>query len=91
MLDDNPGAPKHNTLRCNVICRCKPMWLAKEVAEYGTVAANLTLDNDTECVDAPQGDFRLRSDSSVYRKLPQFRPIPSDAIGLQVDEYRRRK
>jgi len=91
VLDDNPGSPKHDTLRYNVICGCKPMWLAKEVTEYGTVADNLTLDGDTEFVNAPKGDFRLRSDSSVYRKLPQFRPIPFDAIGLQVDEYRQRK
>jgi hypothetical protein len=91
VLDDQPAAPKHNTLRNNVVCRCKPMQLAKEVAQYGTVADNLTLVDDAELVDAAKGDFRLRSDSSVYRKLPQFLPIPLESIGLQVDEYRREK
>jgi hypothetical protein len=91
LLDDQPGAPKHNTLRYNVICRCKPMQLAKEVTADGTVADNLTLDDDAGFVDVAHGDFRLRRDSPVYRKLPQFRPIPFDAIGLQIDEYRRRK
>jgi hypothetical protein len=91
VLDDNPGAPKHNTLRYNVIYGCKPMRLAREVTEYGKVADNLTLDDSTEFIDAAKGDFRLRSDSSVYRKLPQFRPIPFDTIGMQADEYRQRK
>jgi hypothetical protein len=91
LLDDQPGAPKHNTLRYNVICRCKPMQLAKEVTADGTVADNLTLDDDAGFVDVAHGDFRLHRDSPVYRKLPQFRPIPFDAIGLQIDEYRRRK
>ena len=88
VLDDNPGAPKHNTLRYNVIYRCKPLRLAKEVTQYGTVTDNLTLTDDKGFVAAAQGDFRLRGDAAVYRTLPQFRPIPFDAMGLRVDEYR---
>lgn len=89
LLDDDPGSPKGNTIRLNVVCRSRPMSLAKEVVEFGTIADNLTTDEDLGFVDAGSMNFQLRDDSLVYKKLPTFEPIPFEKIGLRTDEYRK--
>ena len=33
-------------------------------------------------------NFQLRDDSIVYRKIPGFKKIPFEKIGLYQDEYR---
>lgn len=88
VLDDDPGSPKGNTVRLNVVYRTKPLELATEVVKFGTVADNLTTDEDLSFVDAAKMDFRLRDDSLVFQKLPKFEKIPFEKIGLYVDEYR---
>jgi hypothetical protein len=40
-------------------------------------------DADTGFVDAARGDFRLRPDAEVLKRLPGFQPIPFDQIGLE--------
>lgn len=35
-----------------------------------------------------KGDFNLKPDSIILRKLPNFKPIPFDKIGLYKDEWR---
>jgi hypothetical protein len=83
LLDDNPGAPKGNVLRNNVVWRSKPMKLAKEVVEFGTVSDNLTTDEDLGFTDAAKMNFQLNADSPVFRKLPGFQRIPVEKIGLR--------
>ena len=34
-------------------------------------------------------DFRLRDDSVVYEKVPGFKPIPFERIGLYRDAFRK--
>ena len=65
------------------------MSLAKEVVQFGTVADNLTTDEDLGFQDAGKMDFRLRDESVVFKKLPKFQRIPFEKIGLCVDEYRK--
>jgi len=88
LLADNPGAPKGNLIRYNVIQKSPPMSLAKEVTELGTVADNLTTDEDLGFESTAGMGFRLRGDSPVFKKLPKFRQIPFEKIGLYADEYR---
>ena len=45
---------------------------------------------DPGFVDAAKLDFRLKPGSPVFKKLPAFKPIPMEKIGLYVDEYRPR-
>jgi len=85
LLADNPGAPKGNIVRWNVVCRSKPMHLAKEVTQFGTVAENLTLDGDPGFRDAAKMDFRLRDDSQVFQKLPKFQQVRLGALGAKPD------
>lgn len=50
---------------------------------------NFQTDEDPGFVDLEGGNFMLRDDSEVYKKLEGFKPIPFDKMGLYVDEYRR--
>lgn len=45
---------------------------------------------DPGFVNAATGDFRLRPDAEFLPRLPGFKPIPFEKIGLYVDELRKR-
>ena len=83
VLDDGPGVPKYNVVRNNVIQRCKAMNIAAAAREYGTIADNLVTNAALGFVDAKKMDFRLKKSSIIYRKLPGFKKIPFDRIGLR--------
>lgn len=89
LLQDNPGSPKGNVIRSNIIYRSRPMQLAKEVVQFGVVADNLTADKGLGFQNVGKMGFGLRDDSVVFRKLPKFQKIPFEKIGLYVDEYRK--
>jgi len=50
---------------------------------------NFVTATDPGFVAAAKGNFALKPDSVVFRKIPGFQPIPFDKIGLFKDEYRR--
>jgi hypothetical protein len=50
---------------------------------------NFVTPTDPGFVDAAKGNFELKPDSVVFKKIPDFQPIPFEKIGLRVDEYRR--
>lgn len=50
---------------------------------------NYRTDSDPGFVDYKNGNFNLRSDSEVFKKIPGFEPLPFDKMGLYADEYRR--
>jgi parallel beta helix pectate lyase-like protein len=85
LLRDDPGAPKYNAIRFNVLYRCKPMQLARAVVSAGAVRPNLDVGSDPGFVDERSGDFRLRPDSLVLHKFPKFEEIPIARIGLLTD------
>ena len=64
---------------------------AKPPVERITVVDNLVLgdDEDPGFVDAAAGDFQLKPDSVVFKKIPGFEAIPFEKIGLVSDEYRK--
>ena len=49
---------------------------------------NWETDADPGFVAAASGDFALRADAPVFRRVPGFKPIPFAQIGLYQDEYR---
>ncbi|MCE5276910.1 MAG: right-handed parallel beta-helix repeat-containing protein [Planctomycetaceae bacterium] len=73
LLGDEPGSPKGNVVRHNVIAAAGAMQLAGEVTRYGTVSDNLVLKTAPKLPLAPA--------SEVFKKLPAFKPIPFDQIG----------
>ena len=89
ILDDDPGVPKGNIIRLNVIQASKPIVTAPDVDRFGVVADNWMTDEDLGFQDADKMDFRLRDDSAIFEELPKFQKIPFEKIGLYIDEYRK--
>lgn len=87
--EDEPAVPKGNSFARNVMVRCGAPSFAAEVARFGTVADNLETTEDPGFADPLRLDFSLPADSPLYRRLPGFRPVPFDRIGLYRDEMRR--
>ena len=97
ILDEIPQAPLGNVLVRNVSVRsgwrnpeeeCRK-WFAKNIdRQYMRVENNYVTDEDPGFVDAEQMNFALREDSVAFEKVPGFKRIPFDRIGLYEDEFR---
>ncbi len=84
-LDPQPGRPRVNVARDNVLVECGEISSGNWQCDP---AAMLVVDHDPGFVDAARGDFGLRADCEVYAALPGFEPIPFDRIGLCVSHLR---
>ncbi|MBN1422519.1 MAG: right-handed parallel beta-helix repeat-containing protein, partial [Planctomycetes bacterium] len=100
ILDEIPQAPLGNTLLRNVSYRsswrdpeaeCRRTFHTHIDRPYMTIADNYVTDEDPGFVGAAAGNYALRDDSIVYEKVPGFRRIPWERIGLYLDEFRRRR
>ncbi len=76
-------SPMNNVVRHNVAYKCRQFLRGKAKEEL-----NLVTNEDPGFVDAAKGDFRLRPDAAVYKKLPDFKPIPFEKIGFYSDQWR---
>jgi len=81
ILDNRPAAPVGNVVTRNVFARCDTKELADEARDLGTIEGNLTTDEDPGFAAPEQLDFRLREDSAVFERLPEFERIPFDKVG----------
>jgi hypothetical protein len=85
-MDPPPEAPRENRARLNLMVRCGEIsggnWRMEEGLVWATPA-------DPGFVNAAQGDYRLRPDSEVLRRLPGFQPPPLDQMGLRGAGSRR--
>jgi hypothetical protein len=86
LLEDEPGCPKGNVVRDNVVCRSGKPSFAPEVVEFGTIEGNWTTDEAVRFVDSDRGDYRLAEGAAWRERVPGFRPIPFDRIGLRRGE-----
>jgi hypothetical protein len=51
---------------------------------------NFVTDQDPGFVNLSSGDLNLKSDSPVFKNIPDFPKIPFEKIGLQIDAYRKK-
>lgn len=79
------GERRRNRARANLIVNCRKVQTGNWDVTDGFVT-----DTDPGFVNAARMDFRLRSDSAAFAKIPAFENIPFEQIGLQRDEFRRR-
>jgi len=86
-LDWRPGRPRINRAANNVLVRCGE---AKSGNWKFDAGDTWITEGDPGFVDAAKGDFRLRPDSEVFRRIPGFQPIPFERMGLYEDGLRRR-
>ena len=79
-MDPQPGQVRVNHAKNNVLVCCAQAhsgnwkYAPEEIWET---------DADPGFVDAASGNFLLRPDAEVFRRLPGFQPIPFDKIGPQ--------
>lgn len=81
-MDPQPGQPRVNHARNNVLVRC-----AEVSSGNWTYAPDeiWSIEDDPGFVDAAAENYLLRPDAEVFRRLPGFQPIPYDQIGPQTD------
>lgn len=65
----------------------KQLFLVQNGGDVG-LGKNYSSAGDPGFVNAKKLNFKLRRDSIVYSKLPGFKPIPFDKMGLYADQYR---
>jgi hypothetical protein len=85
-LDYQPGKqPRISRGVRNLIVRCADVragnWQVKP-------EENWVVDHDPGFVDAAHGDFQLKPSAEVFTRLPGFKPIPFEKMGLYADELR---
>ena len=66
----------------------KKMFLVQNGGDVG-LKANYMTSEDPGFIDYEKLNFQLKEDSIVYEKLPGFKKIPFEKIGLYQDEYRK--
>ena len=84
-MNPQPGQPRVNRAARNVMVMCGEV---KSGNWQVSADENWVTDGDPGFVDAANGDYRLRPDSEVYKRLPGFEPIPFEKMGLVADELR---
>ena len=86
-MDPPAGVPRLNHARLNLLVRCGEAsggnWRLEPDVNWST-------NEDPGFKDGPKGDYRLRRDSPVYKRLPGFKPLPFEKMGLQRQRYRAR-
>ena len=84
--------PRGNQVTGNVVAQCpKPEYrnAKPEELQYSVFDGNLDLGNSNPgFVDETHNDFRLKSDSAVFQRLPGFKALPFQKMGLEKDAYR---
>ena len=84
---DNPGTPKYNVIRNNVLYGTPEMRINKLVSEYGTVENNVEITDKNAFADYRNRDFSIKEDGVITQLLPDFKQIPFGEIGRY--EYTR--
>jgi parallel beta-helix repeat protein len=84
---------RRNVITKNVIVGGTPDPVSLLGGEHAQIEAinNYRTDNDPGFVDYEKGNFNLLPDSEVFEKIPGFKPIPFDRMGLYPDEFRKVK
>ncbi len=77
------GQPRVNRAVRNLIVMC-----GDSVCGNYETANNLITDTDPGFADIARGRFGLPKTSVVYRKIPNFQPIPFEKMGLSQDDLR---
>ncbi len=92
LLESQPDMPRGDVIETNVAVNCPKVVNQSGPKEHFTRSKvqdniGLTLE-EAAFADFAKGDFHLKADSVVFKKLPAFKPIPFEKIGLYLDKYR---
>ncbi len=79
-MNPQPGQPRVNHAKNNVLVRCQQV--SSGNWKYTPEEMWIT-DQDPGFVNVAQGNFQLRADAELFKRLPGFKPIPFATIGPQ--------
>jgi len=78
---DSPQIPKHNDIKNNLFVNTKVLHNGQK--EWGPIHdENVITNEDPGFVDASNLNFTLKKNSDVFKKLPEFKAIPFNEIGI---------
>jgi hypothetical protein len=77
---DNPGLPKRNIVDKNVFVRIGEVCNNFKRVEFSK--NNLVVNEDPGFVSEKDQNFKLKSTSEIFIKIPGFKPIPFEEIGI---------
>ncbi|HJS53494.1 MAG TPA: right-handed parallel beta-helix repeat-containing protein, partial [Chitinophagaceae bacterium] len=80
-FDDSLGSPKRNFIENNVFVNVKKLHNGRP--EWVRIGKNYMSNTDPGFIDSAVMDFGLISSSVIYEKLPGFKTIPFEKIGMQ--------
>lgn len=81
-----PKLPTGNVLENNIVVRCKKPW---DISMPELTDTKLNITDTTLFPDAAHLKFDLPADGSILKRLPNFKTIPVNQIGLYIDNYRK--
>jgi hypothetical protein len=84
-MDPGPETPRNNHSKNNVFVNCGDVNIGNWLCDG---SGNWSTDQDPGFVDTAKGNYQLRPDSEVFKRLPGFQPIPFDKIGLETRRVR---
>ncbi|MBN8215767.1 MAG: hypothetical protein J0L75_03955 [Spirochaetes bacterium] len=85
IMEPNPDQIRSNYASNNVLVGCGEATSGRwDFVEDG----NLMVEKDPGFLDPQKGDFRLKPDSPVFKKLPGFKQPPMERMGLVKDGVR---
>lgn len=92
-MDEDPilaHSARGNTIRNNVAAGSGELKIAdkENVMDYCVIENNIDLSEDPGFVDYAHFDLRLRPDAPLFDKLPEFKPIEFEKMGLYDDPLR---
>lgn len=82
--------PRRNVFSTNVVVNSPLEDPVERIGEHSQFESfnNMITNEDPGFEDFKNNNFKLRSDSPVFKEVKGFEPIPFDEIGLYSDEYR---
>ena len=84
-MDPKPGQSRTSRATANVFLKCNQVHSGNWQCDP---ADNWIADDDPGFVDPAKGNFGVRPDALVFRKLPGFEPVPFEKMGLHADDLR---
>ena len=95
LMADHPELPLRTRFTGNLIVMKTGETVANKMRKENKAnpalyveADNFVTASDPGFVNAGAGNFALKADSPAFSKIPGFKPIPFDQIGLHLDPFR---
>ncbi|MEK6801195.1 MAG: right-handed parallel beta-helix repeat-containing protein [Nitrospirota bacterium] len=88
ILNDDPGIPKRNVVRRNVMYQCAQTSIDPIARFYGAIQDNWETDSDPGFDDMSTDNFGMKGGALVEAKIPGWDNIPFGKIGVHkaIDE-----